>query len=606
MTDQRLAFDVKVGDESDRSEERLMRPNTGPALITKVRWGLKIPMRDGVRLHATLYEPDVEGSPPLPVIFTLTPYVAQIFHKQATHFASLGFAFLAVDVRGRGNSEGEFRPLIQESQDALDTINWLAGQAFCNGQVAMWGGSYGGYTQWAAAKRRPPALKTIVPVAAPYVGIDFPARNNIAFPYIMQWLTLVAGKTLQDRIFWGSERWWRSLWLRWAQSGRSFESLDEWLGMPSETFKEWSAHLTDSAYWTKYNPTAAEYAAIDIPVLSITGIYDSDQPGALAHYRKHTQSGSPSAKSHYLVIGPWDHAGTRAPSQTFAGMTFGPASVLDLQRLHCDWLGWVLDNAPFPRFLRNKVCYYVTGAETWRCAASLDDVTSHHFQFQLASSMGAASVFQSGKLVEGEGFGGPDTYKYDPVVTAHLAREADSAIPFALRPTFPVDDITDQRMVLGSDGCALVYHSEPFQEPVEVSGFFGLQAWLAIDQPDTDFQVAIYEITSSGQSIFLSNDVRRARNRNGISSEELVTTTDPLLYQFDSFTFISRLIAEGSRLRLVIGPVDSINFQRNYNSGERPAAETVRSGRTVVVQLYHDASHKSVLDVPIARPLLDE
>src|SRR5215472_14613106 len=76
-------------------------------------WSQKIPVRDGVKLNATLFKPS--GSPgPLPVIFTLTPYISDTYHARATYFAQHGYVFVLADVRGRGNSEGTFDPFVQE------------------------------------------------------------------------------------------------------------------------------------------------------------------------------------------------------------------------------------------------------------------------------------------------------------------------------------------------------------------------------------------------------------------------------------------------------------------------------------------------------------
>ena len=162
-----------------------------------LQWGVRIPLRDGVHLNATLYRPN-ERSEAAPAIFTLTPYVGQTYHDRGVYFSSLGYTFLTVDARGRGNSEGIFTAGTNEAQDAYDVIEWLARQSYCNGRVAMWGGSYGGYVQWAAASERPSHLATIVPVASPLRGFDTPAPNNIFPPYRVQWLTLLAGRTSQE------------------------------------------------------------------------------------------------------------------------------------------------------------------------------------------------------------------------------------------------------------------------------------------------------------------------------------------------------------------------------------------------------------------------
>src|SRR6202046_5083420 len=170
------------------------------------QWGVKIPLRDGVKLSATVYTP-AQQKAPAPCIFTLTPYIAQSYHDRGMYFAAHGYPFLTIDVRGRGNSEGVFQPLIQEAQDGYDVVEWLAKQPYCNGKVTMWGGSYAGYDQWATAKESPPHFAPIVPSAASYMGVDFPMRNNIFYPFLIQWLMLTGGRasqlqTYSDAAFW--------------------------------------------------------------------------------------------------------------------------------------------------------------------------------------------------------------------------------------------------------------------------------------------------------------------------------------------------------------------------------------------------------------------
>ena len=95
-----------------------------PALV-RFQWGVRIPMRDGVHLNATAYIPAKQKSP-APCVFTLTPYIAQSYHDRGMYFAANGYPFFTVDVRGRGNSEGTFRPFIQEGKDGHDIVEWIA------------------------------------------------------------------------------------------------------------------------------------------------------------------------------------------------------------------------------------------------------------------------------------------------------------------------------------------------------------------------------------------------------------------------------------------------------------------------------------------------
>src|SRR5574341_2582276 len=72
-------------------------------------WAAKIPMRDGVKLNGTVYKPKPQAEP-LPVVFTFTPYISDTYHERAIYFARNGYVYVLVDVRGRGNSEGNFEP----------------------------------------------------------------------------------------------------------------------------------------------------------------------------------------------------------------------------------------------------------------------------------------------------------------------------------------------------------------------------------------------------------------------------------------------------------------------------------------------------------------
>jgi len=553
-------------------------------------WGVKIPLRDGVKLNATVYRP-AGASSPAPCIFTLTPYISQSYHDRGMYFAAHGLPFLTVDVRGRGNSEGEFRPLIQEARDGYDVVEWLARQPYCNGKVSMWGGSYAGYDQWATAKEAPPHLATIVPVAAPFAGVDFPATHGVFRPYDMQWLTFVSGHASQLNIF-GDDAFWTSTFRRWYESGAPLRTLDRIVGNPSPTFQEWLSHPDVDAYWDAYNPTAADYARLEIPILTITGMYDDDQPGALAHYAHYMQAASAAGRArHFLIIGPWDHAGTRTPQAEFSGLKFGPQSLVDLPQLHLDWYAWTMGGGPRPEFLKKAVAYYVTGAERWRYADSLEGVTASSTPLYLGSSGGdATDVFGGGTLdAKRRSASGSDRYTYDPrdtgIAAVEVLADANSA--------------TDVR-VLHAAKSKLVYHSAPFAEATELSGFFRFSAYIGIDQPDTDFVASIYEVLPDGSSILLTTDVLRARYRENARAPKLVRGRGPLRYDFDGFTFASRLVGKGSRLRLVLGAADSIGYEKNYNTGGVVADESVRDARPVVVTLYHDSSHPSALYIPRA------
>jgi uncharacterized protein len=558
------------------------------------QWGVKIPLRDGVKLNATVYRPEQQKDP-LPCIFTLTPYISASYHDRGMYFAGHGYVFLTVDVRGRGNSEGEFTPMLQEAKDGHDVVEWLAQQSWCNGKVTMWGGSYAGYDQWATAKELPPHLTTIVPVASPYAGVDFPRRNNIAYPYDVQWLTFTSGRALQEKIF-GDSAFWAAKFKELYEQHRAFRDVDSIVGNPSPIFQGWIAHPMLDAYWDAYNPSAEQYARIDLPILTVTGQYDGDQPGALTHYREHMAHASAHAKAqHYLVIGPWDHPGTRTPKADVGGLTFGKASLLDMNKLHKDWYDWTLKSGPKPEFLRDQVAYYVlgSGAEEWRYAPTLDAVTAEARPLYLTSFDGRANdLFAGGTLAPEKPRGRmqPDRYAYDPLDTSS-AKVDEVEVPNML---------TDQRWVMQQSGKYLIYHSAAFEKDLDIAGFFRLSAWIALDQPDTDFHVMVFEIQPDGTDVFLSDDMMRARYRESPRQARLVPKGSIERYDFQRFTFAARRVRAGSRLRLIVAPMNSLYSEKNYNTGGVVADETGKDARTVNVTLYHDAQHPSALYVPIA------
>jgi uncharacterized protein len=583
-----LALAATASARAQDAAEKAPQANPEVDLI----WGVKIPMRDGVKLNATIYKPKKMDSPQ-PVIFTLTPYIADSYHDRAYYFAQNGYVFALVDVRGRGSSEGRFDPFRQEARDGHDVVEWLATQGWSNGKVTMWGGSYAGYDQWATLKEFPPHLQTIVPAAAAFAGVDFPFYKNIWGPYDIQWLTFTSGVTGNSKLF-GEGSFWAQKFRQLYREHLPFNRLDEVTGNSTTNFQTWLAHPLPDAYWDAMVPTDEQFARMNLPILTITGHYDGDQPGAMEYYKRHMRLASAAARDkHYLIIGPWDHAGTRTPRKEVGGLKFGDASMLDLNKLHKEWYDWTLKTGKKPEFLKKHVAYYVVGAEEWKYADSLEAIANGRRTLYLNSDGGrAGDAFHSGMLSDKPPEkSAPDSYTYDPLDTR----------PDELEREEVVSPITDQRYALNLFGNGLVYHSEPFAEATEVSGYLKFVAWMALDVPDTDFSVTVFEILPDGTSIQLTQDGLRARYRESLRQEKLVTPGQINRYEFNGFTFFSRRIAKGSRLRLVLNCPNSSYVQKNYNSGGAVEKESGKDARTAHVTLYHDSEHPSSLEIPIVR-----
>ena len=558
-------------------------------------------MRDKVELNATLYLPKTKGGipPRTPVIFTLTPYISDSYHARAAYFASHGYVFALVDVRGRGNSGGEFEPFANEPRDGHDVVEWLAQQPFCDGKVAMWGGSYAGFDQWATAKEFPAHLATIVPAAAAHPPLDYPSFNNVGETYDMQWFTLTSGRAGQQNLF-ADQKFWRTKFLDAYNKHIAFKTLDSFVGNPSPNFQRILKHPTADSYYDAMVPTREQFQKIMLPILTITGQYDGDELGALTFYRDHLANASPETHArHFLVIGPWDHAGTRTPTDEVGGVKFGPASIVDLNDLHRQWYDWTMKSGAKPEFLKNQVAYYLlapgnSGANgEWKYADSLESFTANPKTFYLDSKNGDANgVFRSGTLTEKQPNEGADQFVNDPLDT----RRGENVE--GVEPNEKTAGI-DQRFALciGNDG--LVYHTEPLPNETPLIGCPKLTVWVSIDTPDTDLQADLYEIQPDGTSIALWSDIRRLRYRESLREPKLVKPGEIVKCEFAPGLFVARRLMKGSRLRLVVYSPNSIFWQKNYNSGGVVADETAKDARAAHVKVYHDAQHASAIELPL-------
>jgi uncharacterized protein len=237
----------------------------------------------------------------------------------------------------------------------------------------------------------------------------------------------------------------------------------------------------------------------------------------------------------------------------------------------------------------------VVGDEKWKYASSLEEIPARAQKMYLSSDSGARDVFHSGSLEtkapKKDRQAHTDTFTYDPL---------DNRFGDLERKEIK-DYLTDQTYDLNLFGNGLVYHSAPFTKNIEITGWVKLFAWMELDVPDTDFTVLLSEVLPNGKVIKLTQDWLRARYRQSFRVEKLIVPGEINLYTFEGFTFFSRRIAKGSRLRLIISCPNTIFWEKNYNRGGVVAEESGKDARTAHVMLYHDADHPSYLELPVVR-----
>lgn len=199
-----------------------------------------------------------------------------------------------------------------------------------------------------------PHLSGITPFAPIYPGWDVPNTNGIPQAWSAVIVGYTSGRSLNTG-FIDNAAYWQGKMLEQYAGYRPFSELDEAIGIAPDDWwmadsaglrksfmKTWLDHVGDRAFNLAAEPAAKDYAAMRFPILTATGFFDDDQPGALRYYRSYFAH-APTAQvdRSVLVIGPWDHGGTQRPAKSIMGLTIPDSAVLDMQALHAGWCDWI-------------------------------------------------------------------------------------------------------------------------------------------------------------------------------------------------------------------------------------------------------------------------
>jgi uncharacterized protein len=564
-----------------------------------------IPMRDGVQLEAWISKP-YSLKAKAPAVLTLTQYDIDGGRRgNIAAYIRRGYVFVQVYVRGRGRSGGVKSDNLglQVGRDGHDVVEWIAAQPWSDGHVVMFGGSFVGMTQWRTAGQQPPHLAAIAPYVPIYPGWDVPNTNGIPQAWSAVILGYTSGRSLNTG-FIADQSYWAGKMLQQYAAFRPFQELDEAIGISQDDWwmtddrgrklsfmKMWLDHVGDEAFNLAAEPKPEDYARMNFPVLTATGYFDDDQPGALRYYRSHVKNAPAAAGSqHYLVIGPWDHGGTQRPTKEIEGLAIPDAAVLDMDGLHADWYDWVLGRGPKPAFLRDRVAYFMLGADEWRYAKTLEAASSgKDLNLYLSDSEGTPKdLFHSGSLALSPASREPAAILVDDpreLPELEVVKYAEN------------EDLKSQ--FRGFEKRALSFHSQPFARDTEVAGQMRLKLLVEADAPDFDLWAQILMVLPDGSTVKLGEDIRRARFRHSVFKQELLQPNEIVEIPFE-FYWMARRIPAGARLRLTIAPLNSPNFQKNYNTGGRIGYEKPEDIRVAHINIFHDAERASQLVLPLA------
>ncbi len=613
-----------------------------------------LPMRDGVRLAADVYLPARGGQPvdtPFPALLTRTPYDKgpKAVVDEAEWWARRGYARVVQDVRGRFASEGDFYLLKNEAEDGYDTIEWIAEQPWCDGQVGMVGTSYLAWVQSAAATQNPPHLAAMWVNQGAFNGLTSSLRQGGALE--LRWLAWA---------FWNAP-----VSPEAAADPTLYEALDQaavdlrgWLGRlpwrPGDTplsltqdYERWAVDLLTQAteqdpLWRLPSMNFERFLeqTADVPTVYSGGWYDSYTRATTEAFSAFSQAKS---APQYLLMGPWTHGEATLDRSWSGDVDFGPTapisgnlaeSTAQLRLQFFDYAikglrsGWQ-DAAP--------VRIFVMGGGSGRRTASgrLDHGGGWRDEpvWPLARAelqrwyLHGDGTLQRAKAAPGAA---PSQYDFDPrfpvpSISANVSSLREYAPPDpSLKdgiwpPTLRSRELiqpggADQRErpdVMGAqppylptaarpDVCS--FRSEPLPRALEVSGPITVTLWVSSDAPDTDFTAMLLDCYPpspdypEGYALRLSDSIKRLRFRRGAEREDFVRPGEVVEVPIELYPTSNRFAA-GHRIGVEISSSNYPRFDINPNTGEPIGRHTHTAAARN--KIWHDAAHPSRIDLPV-------
>ncbi len=510
--------------------------------------------------------------------------------------ARRGYVVIVQDTRGRFASEGEWLPFEYEADDGRDTVAWAAALPFADGQVGMFGASYFGFTQWAAAVRQPPELKALFPFVTPVDPFNGLLYRGGAFE-----LGLIANWSLQM----GADVLMRRHRSNPAALGQAISGLVRELDVLGPAgfwslplsdfgplrrqdvaptfFKGLSARLDRAAEPAATTTLSGRHALVSVPTFNVGGWYDIFLADTIATYAAMRDQGKPAR----LLIGPWSHTNQGNP---VGEVNFGfgaQAGFINLQTdlgsLQLRWFDHWLKGQDTGIMAEPAIKLFVMGANLWRDEPSWPLERAQNVPYYLRTGGGLSRELPEAGL--------SDHYNYDPSDPVPTLGGA-----LLLTPEYPAGPLDQRRIEARSD--VLVFRTPPLERDTEVTGPITVRLWAASSAPDTDFVARLTDIYEDGRALNLTDGIIRARYRHLADGDapSLIEPGRAYEYVIDLWA-TSNLFRAGHRIGLQITSSCFPRWDRNPNTGHPIGADAEL--QIAQQTILHDREHPSHILLPI-------
>jgi putative CocE/NonD family hydrolase len=489
-----------------------------------------IVLADGTRLAARIWLPEgAAGSPeedaesnPLPAILEYLPYRKRdgtAVRDELTHpwFAGHGYACVRVDMRGNGESDGlmldEYAP--QEQADALEVIDWIASQPWCDGKLGMMGISWGGFNGLQVAALRPEPLKAIITLCSTddrYADDIHYKGGNMLLENLGWAATMLSfSAAVPDPALVGDR--WREMWKH---------RLDN-MPLLAET---WLEHQHRDDYW-RHGSICEGYADIEAAVYMISGWGDS----YINTIPRMMENLSCPKKA---LLGPWMHK--------YPHFAIPDPAIGFLQEALRWWDYWLKDIdtgimdepectfylqdgvPPAPKYLERPGQWVRTHG--WPAPA--DEIET------LTLGLGDRGLESGGRLSE-------DRLIASPLTAGSLQGEY---IPLWFGADFPPDQRRD-------DGLSLTFDSAPYADGLEILGQPTVSVMLESDEPCGQFHVRLCDVAPNGESALITYGTLNLDLRDDPGTIAPPVPGEPMTVRV-ALDLIGYRLPKGHRLRLAL------------------------------------------------------
>jgi putative CocE/NonD family hydrolase len=539
-----------------------------------------VPMRDGVRLAVDIYRPDAEGQFPALLAYCVYGKDLQVLPvKQpqgrenslvwdgtmeagnTEYFVSRGYVHVIADVRGCGDSEGEYVGMCghTDGEDGYDLIEWIAAQPWCDGNVGMVGISYLAAVQTYTAIEQPPHLKAIFPWEVwSDLYTQIATSGGVINPMMYR---LYSGRGMDPGQTNGS-----------GMAHKNYVCATVRNTPPEELDKLWKERLKDpdlmvySIYWSclRY-PTKS-------PLFADFLFNPNDGP---FYQERSIYTKFDKIKVPFFTGGPWVGMWPEGAFDLYNGVD-APKKIIMAPLALCDERPWYQLHDEVIRWMDHwlkgldtgfmdepPIKFFMLGANEWR----------YEHEWPLARTQWTKLYLRSrGRLMT-------ETPLFDEGPDCFVQQ--------------PLDET--------SEVSSVKYTTTPFNKDTEVIGPMALYLYASIDQEDTNWHINVSDVDEQGnRSSMPTTSWLKASHRaidesrsNPWDPRHIHTENAPVtpgkIYEYAiGLSHIANLFRTGHRLEIEISSMDNM-----------PGGLHLCSSKTTMHKIHHNQEFASYLLLPV-------